>query len=206
MAPVLQPGAQLALVWRARLESHLGSFAVEPLRARTAVLDDRQALAGLGAVCALVRAALPERDPHPQLWQQTVALLDRIVAGPGWAGAYLRWEQGLLEAMGFGLDLARCAVSGQTQDLAFVSPRTGRAVGREAARGWEDRLLPLPACLRGHTEAATEAATGAELLLGLGVTGHFLARELPALRGGAAGGLPAARARLIALLSAAAGA
>ncbi|OIQ06617.1 MAG: DNA repair protein RecO [Rhodobacteraceae bacterium CG2_30_10_405] len=145
LAPLLQPGAQLDLSWRARLEAHLGAFTVEPIRSRAWVLGDRRQLAGLAAVCALVRAALPEREPNPVLWRATVALLDALEVEPDWPLRYLRWELGLLEELGFGLDLARCAVTGSRDDLAYVSPRTGRAVSRQGAGEWADRLLALPA-------------------------------------------------------------
>lgn len=198
MAPILQPGAQLDLTWRARLDDHLGSFTVEPLRARSDLLADRRALAALNAVCALLHRALPERDPHEALYVATQGLLDAMQPGEeGWPGLYLGWELALLEEIGFGLDLSRCAVTGATTDLAYVSPRTGRAVSRAGAGAWADRLLPLPGLLRGQPDEG-----GGGLAQGLAVTGHFLARELPQGRDGAA--LPEARARLLALLSAAA--
>lgn len=196
IAPALQPGAQLALHWRARLEAHVGTLTVEPLRARAAaVLADPPALAGLAAVCALLTVALPERAPHPGLYRATVALLDAVTALPDWPRAYLAWETRLLQETGFGLDLGRCAVTGATDDLAYVSPRTGRAVSRRAAGDWADRLLPLPPCLAGAAPA-----DAAELLAALATTGHFLARHLAPARGTQA--LPAARARLLAALAA----
>jgi len=192
VAPVLQPGAQLDLTWRARLEDHLGHFTVEPLQSRSAILSDRAALSALNAVCALLSHALPERDAHPALYPATIALLDAL-EGADWQLAYLRWELLLLEDLGFGLDLARCAVTGQTGDLAFVSPRTGRAVSRAGAGTWADRLLPLPPCLTGGD------VTPAGLLQGLGLTGHFLTRELGSVPGTRP--LPEARARLVGLLA-----
>jgi len=194
LAPLLQPGAQLDLSWRARLEAHLGAFTVEPIRSRAWVLGDRRQLAGLAAVCALVRAALPEREPNPVLWRATVALLDALEVEPDWPLRYLRWELGLLEELGFGLDLGRCAVTGSRDDLAYVSPRTGRAVSRQGAGEWADRLLPLPPCLLGQG-----GATAAELAAGLALTGHFLSRELALLRH--VPHLPEARARLLDLLA-----
>jgi DNA repair protein RecO (recombination protein O) len=192
MAPVLQPGAQLAVVWRARLPEHIGSFTVEPLRSRAGVMADPGRLAALSSVCALLHVALPEREAHRALWVDSVALLDGL-DGPDWAAAYLRWELRLLEDLGFGLDLSACAVTGAAADLAFVSPRTGRAVSRAGAGDWAERLLPLPAVLGGI------AAGTQELAQGLAITGHFLARELsPILRDGT---LPEARARLVARLS-----
>lgn len=193
MAPILQPGAQLSVTWRARLDDHIGAYTVEPLRSRAALLSDRLGLAGLGAICALVRAALPEREPHPRLWAATIALCDALVTGADWALDYLRWEVLLLEEVGFGLDLSSCTVSGSTTDLTFVSPRTGRAVSAAGAGDWADRLMPLPACLLGDTPASPE-----DILSGLAITGHFLRRELHGL--GDPPALPAARGRLIDLL------
>lgn len=183
MTPVLQPGNQVAVAWRARLDDQLGTFHVEPVRSRT-VLDDRLALAGLNAVCAMLRAALPEREAHPALFAATQPLLDSLGA-PGWGTAYLRWEVRLLEEMGFALDLGRCAVTGSRDDLSFVSPRTGRAVSQAGAGEWADRLLPLPAVLLGQGGGQEGWRDGFAL------TGHFLMREID---------LPEARARLIDLL------
>lgn len=194
IAPILQPGAQVQVAWRARLDGHIGAFTVEPLKARTALLGDRLALAGLSSVCAMLRVALAERDPHPVLWRATMPLLDALDRGADWVPDYLRWELLLLEDMGFGLDLARCAVTGARDDLTFVSPRTGRAVSRAGAGDWAARLLPLPQVLMGQG-----GGTAAEIAEGLAVTGHFLARELGPMLNGRP--LPEARARLVALLS-----
>lgn len=194
IAPSLQPGAQLDVTWRARLDDHIGAFTVEPLRSRAALLSDRLALAGLNAVCALLRAALPEREPHDMLWRATMPLLDALDRGADWPPDYLRWELLLLEEIGFGLDLASCAVTGARDDLAYVSPKTGRAVSRQGAGKWASRLLPLPQVLMGQG-----TGTAAEIAAGLAVTGHFLTRELGPLMNGRP--LPEARARLIDLLS-----
>ncbi|MEQ3643708.1 MAG: DNA repair protein RecO [Paracoccus sp. (in: a-proteobacteria)] len=189
-AAMLQPGARLTLRWRARQSDQLGSFAAEPLRMRAGLMADPTALAGLNAVCALLVFALPERDPHPMLVQRTEALLDQIEAGADWPPAYLAWEMLLLDEMGFGLDLASCAVTGATEGLAYVSPRSGRAVSRQGAGDWADRLLPLPAVMGGAGDNR-----GRDLAQGLAITGHFLERRLaPDLVGRP---LPAARARLM---------
>lgn len=191
MAPVLQPGAQLAVSWRARLEAHLGAFSVEPVRARvSAVMSDPLALSGLNALCALLGFALPERVPHPGFYRHSVALFDALGQDSDWPLHYLHWEVALLEETGFGLDLTRCAATGGTDDLAYVSPRTGRAVGRAAAGDWADRLLPLPPCLLGQGPATLE-----ELLQGLTTTGHFLAHHLAPDLGDRA--VPGARQRLL---------
>jgi DNA repair protein RecO (recombination protein O) len=170
MAPMLQPGAQLDLTWRARLEDHMGAFTAEPQRSRAAAaMGDRLSLAGLSAVLALVRFCLPERAAYPALYARTETLLDLLGQPELWPLAYLRWERALLAEMGFGLDLSACAVTGATEGLAFVSPRTGRAVTATGAGDWADRLLPLPPVLLGEG-----AAEDAEILQALAVTGHFL--------------------------------
>ena len=192
-AAIMQTGTQLAVTWRARLEDHIGSYTVEPLQSRAGLLADRLALAGLSSICALLRVALPERDAHLALWRTTMALLAALEHDPDWPALYLRWELTLLEDMGFGLDLSRCAVSGARDDLAFVSPKTGRAVSRAGAGEWADRLFPLPACLLGQGPVI-----GAELIQGLAITGHFLSRELTDVLGNRP--MPEARERLLALL------
>lgn len=193
LAPVLQQGAQLALVWRARLDQHIGAFTVEPLRSRAAaVLADADRLAGLSALCALAAFALPEREPQPRLYPMTCDLADGIADGADWFGPYLRWERALLEETGFGLDLSACALTGATEGLAFVSPRTGRAVTAQAGADWADRLLPLPAALQDDS-AATDRG---DMAAGLRLTGHFLATVLAPALGERP--LPAARFRLAA--------
>jgi len=195
MAPVLQLGAQLDLTWKARLEDHLGSFTAEPLQSRAAaVLGDPPGLAALTAICALLAFALAERDPHPLLYARSIALLDMLTHGGDWPPAYLRWELTLLEDLGFGLDLTRCAVTGATEGLAFVSPRSGRAVSRAGAGEWADRLLPLPGAVLGQGPA-----TAGELAQGLALTGHFLANHLAPALGDRP--LPEARRRLVAMLA-----
>ena len=193
MAASLQPGTGLTLEWRARLDDHIGSFTVEPLRSRAHLLSDRLALAGLMAVCALLHEALPEREPHPALWRKTLALMDRL-GQEGWTADYVRWELCLLEEIGFGLDLTACAVTGATEGLAYVSPKSGRAVTAKGAGDWADRLLPLPQGLEGEGPLSPQA-----VLMGLRLTGFFLDRELrPVLHDRP---LPEARARLLDLLA-----
>lgn len=193
MAPLLQTGAQLDATWKARLSDHIGSYTVELKQSRAAeVLEDRTALAGLSAVCALLSFTLPERAPYPGLYARSLALLDGLGA-ERWSEAYLRWELALLDEMGFGLDLSACAATGSTQDLAYVSPKTGRAVSRGAAGEWADRLLPLPPVLRGA------AGNTSEVPQALQTTGHFLAHHLAPSLGDRP--LPAARQRYVDLIS-----
>jgi len=189
MTPHLQPGSQLDVTWRARLDDHLGAFGVEPVQSRAGVMADRRALAGLNAICALLSVALPDRAPHPGLYAATQTLLDALLGLPDWPQIYVRWELGLLEDLGFALQLGTCAVTGLSHDLGYVSPKTGRAVSRGAAGAWADKLLVLPPGMgTGRTDVPAALA----------ITGHFLQRELaPFLHARA---LPEARARLVAVL------
>ncbi|MEZ5673757.1 DNA replication and repair protein RecO [Thalassovita litoralis] len=174
IAPVLQPGAQLDLTWRARLDDHIGSYTVEPLRSRSVMaMADRLSLAGLNAVAALLMFLLPEREVHWSLYRRTEALLDILDEVQVWPLAYLKWEMALLEELGFGLDLRKCAVTGSRDDLIYVSPRTGRAVSRQGAGDWADRLLPLPLCMLGQG-----GASDTEIADGLRTTGYFLMNRL----------------------------
>ncbi|WP_204112977.1 DNA repair protein RecO [Shimia biformata] len=178
LTPILQPGAQVDATWRARLSEHIGSFTVEPVRSRAAVFSDRFALAGLNAVTALLIFALPEREAHPPLYRRTRDLLDLLGQDDLWPLAYLQWEMALLEETGFGLDLSRCAATGQTENLVYVSPKTGRAVSRDGAGEWADRMLPLVPCLRGEGDASD-----ADVLAALGTTGWFIENKLAASLG-----------------------
>lgn len=191
VAPTLQPGAQVHVTWKARLNEHLGSFTVEPVRSRAAqAMSNRLALAGLNAVTSLLVRVLPEREAHAPLYDCTVNLLDLLGQPAVWPLAYLRWEQALLEEMGFAMDLSACAVRGVNEDLAFVSPKTGRAVSREGAGEWIDRLLPLPPVLAGKGDA-----DAAQIVIALGTTGFFIENRLIKSLGDRP--MPAARQRLI---------
>jgi DNA repair protein RecO (recombination protein O) len=193
LAPVLQPGARLSLEWSARLEEHIGTFRVDPIGARTAaIMADRAALAALGSMTALIAAALPERDAHPELYARTRDLVDALGAAADWPARYAVWELALLAELGFGLDLAACAVTGTADDLVWVSPKSGRAVSRGAGAAWADRLLPLPGFLHNAWDAPPVAA---EVSAALTLTGFFLeARVAPGLPREA---LPPARARAV---------
>ena len=192
LASILQPGAQLSLEWRARLEDQLGTYRVEPVRSRAApIMADRARLASLNAMAALLLSTLAEREPDADLYSATVALADALAGeDPRWPAVYARWELALLAALGFGLDLSRCAASGVRSDLAYVSPRTGRAVSRQAGSAWADKLLPLPGFLIERGPVTMGAVREA-----LRLTGYFLETwMLPAFGHEA---LPQARQRLL---------
>jgi DNA repair protein RecO (recombination protein O) len=173
-----QPGNLAQVRWVARTADQLGAFSGEMVHATAAlVLDDALALSMLTAVCATAEDALPEREPHPAVFAGLLHLLPRLTLGSAMLPDLVRWETVLLGELGYGLDLTTCAITGGTTDLAFVSPKTGRAVARDAARDWIARLLPLPAFL--HTDAPASPIDWRD---GLRLTGHFLARDVFGLR------------------------
>ncbi|MFL1461344.1 DNA repair protein RecO [Roseococcus sp. DSY-14] len=170
-----QPGNLLEARWVARLPDQLGAYTAEPVHQAAAfAMEDALALAVLSAGCAMADAALPEREPHPAVFDGLVGVVRELARG-GAAGVapYIRWEALLLAELGYGLDLDTCAATGAREGLTHVSPRSGRAVSAAAAEPWRDRLLPLPALLR------DPAASGgpAEWAQGLAITGHFLERD-----------------------------
>ena len=170
---VLEPGAVVAAHWRARLADQLGTFDLEGKGGHIGDLIDRPLpLAALASACALTDLCAPERSPMPALFAGLTALIE-LLPGPHWDAAYVQWELGLLSALGFGLSLDRCAATGGNDELAYVSPRSGRAVSLSAGEPYRDRLLALPAFLIGKGEASP-----ADVLDGLLLTGHFLERNL----------------------------
>jgi DNA repair protein RecO (recombination protein O) len=180
LRPVLQPGNRVSAVWQARLDEHLGQFTVEALDARAAsLLAIPHALYGLTHLAALCRL-LPERDPHPRLHAALADLLELLPHSRPAATGLVRFELQLLSELGFGLDLASCAASGAHLDLAYVSPRSGRAVSRPAGEPWKDRLLVLPAFL---LEPYPEGASDDDILAGFALTGFFLTRHVLDPRG-----------------------
>lgn len=177
--PLLQPGNSAEIVWRARLDEHLGLYAIEVTRPRAAALmSSALALHGLNHLAALLRL-LAERDPHPALYQPAIAIADNLAEPNTTAAALVRFELALLAELGFGLDLTCCAASGTTADLIFVSPKSGRAVSRVPGAPYEDRLLPLPGFLRD----ASEEIAAAQIAAGFRLTGYFLERDVFTPRG-----------------------
>ena len=174
---ILQPGNEIRATWRARLVDHLGNYTVEPVRARAAqVMDDPLRLGALSSACAVAEVALPEREAHPAAYDGFILLLDAIEKAEHWPHIYVRWELGLLGELGFGLDLSACAQTGEVGGLAYISPRTGRAVTAAAAGQYKHRLLKLPAFLsplgNGDEESEDDVADG------LALTGFFLERHV----------------------------
>jgi len=172
--PVWQPGNLVDASWRARLSEQLGNYTGELREAYAArALDDAVELSGLAAACAVVDAALPDREPHPAMFEGFRAFLGAL-GHPGWPAIYVRLELGLLQELGFGLDLEKCAATGATEDLAYVSPRTGRAVSRAAAGPYKEKLLALP----GFLSTGGLPSDDDELRQAHELTGFFLERHV----------------------------
>ena len=177
---LVEPGNRVQATWRGRLPEHLGRLTIEVERPYAATLmDDPKRLSALAAACAVAEIALPEREPHPAIFLATEALLDSLADATDevWPAIYIRWELGLLGELGFGLDLSACAATGQTDDLVFVSPRTGRAVSRDAGAPYRDKLLRLPEFLT-PAQGAGVSATNTDIRDGVQLTGYFLARHV----------------------------
>ncbi len=200
MRPVLQPANLVHAEWRARTGEQLAALTVELIESRAALHAEPLPAAALEWLTALTTATLPEGQPYPALYSTLSAVIAAIAAAPGardWAAALVRYELMLLAELGFGLDLGSCVVTGAVDDLCWVSPRSGAAVSAEAGAGYAERLLPLPAFIREGGGANLD-----DVLAGLRLSGHFLARDLLT---GRASGVLAARDRLIDRLARAAG-
>jgi DNA repair protein RecO (recombination protein O) len=185
MRPVLQPGNRVSSTWRARLDEHLGHYVVEGLDARAAsFLLVPHALFGVTHLAALCRL-LPERDPHPQIHDMLDEVLDGLLDPRRAAPSVARFELQLLAELGFGLDLASCAATGGETDLVYVSPKSGRAVSRQAGEPWKDKLLPLPAFLcEGYAgESSLRDVAPRDVADAFALTGFFLVRHVLEPRG-----------------------
>jgi DNA repair protein RecO (recombination protein O) len=196
--PTLQPGNRVKAKWRARTADMLGNYALELITSHAAPwLDNPEILNIVASACAVTEAGLPERQPMPGIYAGLATLLS-LRDAEFWGPAYVKWELGLLKALGYGLDLSQCAKNGEADNLVYVSPRTGRAVSAEAGEPYREKLLPLPSFLLGEPAWEPE-----NILTGLDLTAHFLRTHVFAnphskLLIPQAGDLPQARQRLTA--------
>jgi len=182
MRPGLQPGNSVSTVWRARLDEHLGHYAIEGTRLRAAtVLASSHAVYGVTHLAALARL-LPERDPHEDIYEMLLETLEDFDDPREAAMRLVRFELAMLTELGFGLDLTACAATGVSHELIYVSPKSGGAVSRQAGQPWHDKLLPLPAFLRGADEARPLSSDD-DLSNGFRLTGFFLMRHVLEPRG-----------------------
>ena len=192
--PILQVGNHVDVTWRARLEDHLGQFTVELRHGYAAeVMTDRMALAGLSSLCDMGRL-LAERDPHANLYEISLFVLSFMGDDDVWPSLLARWELALLDELGFGLDLTSCAATETTDDLIYVSPKSGRAVSREAGAPYKDKLLPLPAFLREGRQGDPQPD---DVVNGLTLLGYFFNKHIYGPREIA---MPEVRTRLIGYL------
>jgi len=176
LRPILQPANLVLAEWRARTEDQLAGLTVELIHSRAPLFAEPLPAAALDWTTALTAAALPEAQPYPRIHAALAGLLDAIEAAPaarGWAAALARYELLMLAELGFGLALDRCTVTGDSEDLAYVSPKSGAAVSRAAGEGYADRLFPLPRFL-----VTGGPADWSDIFAALAITGHFLARDL----------------------------
>jgi DNA repair protein RecO (recombination protein O) len=176
LRPVLLPGNVVQADYRSRSEEQLAQLSVELVHSRAPLLTEALPAVAIDWACALTAAALPEGQPYPRLYQALDAVLTAVEAAPaarGWGAALVRYELLLLSELGFGLDLSECAATGSRDNLAFVSPRSGRAVSQEGAGTYRDRLLALPPFLADAGEASWD-----DIFAGFRLTGHFLERDV----------------------------
>ena len=193
LKPILQIGAQIDLTWKARLEQHLGSFQVELIRSRTAnVMDDRLLLAGMLSSATLINRFFPAGQVYKEFYESSENLFDLLQFPDIWTLGYFKWELEFLETLGFGLDLEKCAVTGSTEDLKFISPKSGRAVSAAAAGDWSSKLLPFPIAASGQVNSLED------ILDGLKVSQFFLEKKVLVAFGMER--LPSARSRFISSL------
>lgn len=185
LRPVLQIGNSVNATWRARLHEHLGHFQVEPETFRAAkTIDDPARLAALTSLCALANL-LPERHGYERLYDASLLVFDGLEDDALWPALMVRWELGLLEALGFGLDLSECAANGSRDNLAYVSPRSGRAVSAEGGAPYAKKLLALPDFLLAGADGVqkTRSAGADDIAAGFALTGYFLNAHIWGPRG-----------------------
>lgn len=174
---IYESGNVVSVDWRARIEEHLGAFNCELIKPYAALyLDDKLRLAGLSSACAVLELALPEREPYPEVYESLFNFVENLEI-QAWLEDYVRWEKNLLTALGFGLDLTSCASSGQTDELIYVSPKSGRAVSKNAGEPYKDKLLSLPNFLTDH-DNIKKKNDYREISNGLFLTGYFLDRNV----------------------------
>jgi DNA repair protein RecO (recombination protein O) len=182
MRPLLQPGNSVSALWRARLDEHLGTYALEATRMRAAtLLAASHAAYGVTHLAALARL-LPERDPHEDIFEMLERTLDDFDTADEAAIHLIRFELAMLSELGFGLDLSVCVATGATADLVYVSPKSGGAVSRQAGEPWRDRLLRLPSFLR-EDDSAGQGWSEQDMRDGFELTGRFLLRNVLEPRG-----------------------
>ncbi|MGE4313079.1 MAG: DNA repair protein RecO [Pseudobdellovibrionaceae bacterium] len=189
-----EPGTEVTAEWQARTSDQLGHFRFEYVTNWAGfVMEDRARLTALTSACQLVEQALPEREAHPEIFYGLKALFQTLQTDV-WGAAYVMWEIAFLKELGFAIDLTKCAGGGDAQTLAYVSPKTGRAVSSAQGLLYKDRLLHLPEFLKKDGDRQV-AGSDEDVATGLKMTGHFWEHWVFAQH---SGGIPEARLRLAA--------
>jgi DNA repair protein RecO (recombination protein O) len=173
---ILQIGNILDITWRARLSEHMGSVQVDVIKSYPEILDSRLTLAGVTTLSSMLTTFLEEREPHTHVYAATVKLHELLIHPDIWCVGYFYWELALLEALGFGLDLSKCVVTGDTENLLYLSPKSGCAVSQRAAGEWADRLLPMPRIVIGKDKHISDVFDGLQVL-----SYFWLNKVIPAL-------------------------
>jgi DNA repair protein RecO (recombination protein O) len=173
---ILQIGNILDITWRARLSEHMGSVQVDVIKSYPEILDSRLTLAGVTTLSSMLTTFLEEREPHTQVYVATVKLHELLIHPDIWCVGYFYWELALLEALGFGLDVSKCVVSGDTENLEYLSPKSGCAVSQQAAGQWADRLLLMPRILMEKDKKTSDVFDGLQVL-----SYFWLNKVIPAL-------------------------
>ena len=162
--PILQMGNILDITWRARLSEHMGSVQIDVIKSYPEILDSRLTLAGVAALSSMLTTFVEDRDPQAQMFDATEKLYDLLIHPDMWCVGYFYWELALLDALGFGLDLSKCVVTGDTENLLYLSPKSGCAVSRQAAGEWADRLLPMPRIVMEKDKNISDVFDGLQVL------------------------------------------
>ena len=162
--PILQMGNILDITWRARLSEHMGSVQIDVIKSYPEILDSRLTLAGVAALSSMLTTFVEDRDPQAQMFDATEKLYDLLIHPDMWCVGYFYWELALLDALGFGLDLSKCVVTGDTENLLYLSPKSGCAISRQAAGEWADRLLPMPRIVMEKDKNISDVFDGLQVL------------------------------------------
>lgn len=162
--PILQIGNILDITWRARLSEHMGSVQIDLVKSYPEIMDNQITLCGIASMTAMLSVFLEDRDPQPEIYQTTLNLHSLLSEPDMWSVGYFFWELALLEELGFGLDVGKCVVTGETKDLRYISPKSGCAVSIQAAGEWANRLLPMPRIMSTHNKKMSDVFDGLQVL------------------------------------------
>lgn len=178
----VQPGNLINVSWKSRLIEQMGKFKIELISSVSGkIFDEKLKLQALNSLCSLLDKFLPEREIYSEIFYATNAFINLLTLqderkNDHWIEGYVKWEIGVLSSIGFSLDLKRCAVTGVNTNLLYVSPKTGKAVSKDAAGIHAPKLLLLPFFLGGEKVIGSNFYK--EILAGLIITSYFFKNKL----------------------------